>query len=66
MQMLPERHNPKWQIVTDTKLNVSVARLFTKDNTRLLQQLKSGFKIIFYWDKYISKEPYKAKIHWKF
>ena len=30
--------------ITDTKLYVSVVTLSTKDNTKLLQQLKSGFR----------------------
>ena len=30
--------------ITDTKLNVRVATLSTQDNTKLLQQLKSGFE----------------------
>ena len=30
--------------VTDTKLYVSIVTLSTKDNGKLLQQLKSGFK----------------------
>ena len=30
--------------ITDTKLNVPVVTLSTQDNTKLLQQLESGFK----------------------
>ena len=31
--------------ITDTKLSVPVVTLSTQDNAKLLQQLKSGFKI---------------------
>ena len=38
------------------KLYVPVATLSTKDNAKLLKQLKSGFKIAINWNKYQSKE----------
>ena len=40
---------------------MSVNRLFTKDNTTLLRQLKLGFKRIFQWNKYISKVTAQSK-----
>ena len=45
--------------ITDTKLYVPVVTLSTQDNPKLLQQLKSGFKITINWNKYqpkVSKE----------
>ena len=41
--------------ITDTKLYVPVATLSRHDNSNLLQQLKSGFKRVVSWNKYISK-----------
>ena len=38
--------------VTDTKLYVPVVSSSTQDNTKLLQQLKSGFKRTIKWKKY--------------
>ena len=38
--------------ITDTKLNVPVVTLSTKDNSKLLEQLKSGFKRTINWNKY--------------
>ena len=43
----------KFQI-TETKLYVPVVTLSTQGNTKLLQQLKSGFKRIISWNKYES------------
>ena len=40
--------------ITDTKLYVLVVTLSTKDNAKPLQQLKSGFKRTFIWNKYQS------------
>ena len=40
--------------ITDTKLYVPVVTLSTQDNTKLLQQLKSGFKRTINWNKYQS------------
>ena len=40
----------KFQI-TETKLYVPAETLSTQDNTKLLQQLKSGFKRIVNWNK---------------
>ena len=41
--------------INDTKLYVSVVTLSTKENAKLLQQLKSGFKRILNWNKCLSK-----------
>ena len=41
--------------VTDTKLYVPVVTLSTQENTKFLQQLKSGFKKVINWNKYLSK-----------
>ena len=41
--------------ITDTKLYVPVVTLSTQENTKFLQQLKSGFKIVINWNKYLSK-----------
>ena len=41
--------------ITDTKLYVPVVTLSTQDNSRLLQQLKPGFKTVISWNKYLSK-----------
>ena len=41
--------------ITDTKLYVPVVTLSTQENTKLLQQLKSGFKRVINWNKYLSK-----------
>ena len=40
--------------ITETKLYVPVVTLSTKDNAKLLQQLKPGFKRIINWSKYES------------
>ena len=40
--------------ITETKLYVPVVTLSTQDNTKLLQQLKSGFKRTINWNKYES------------
>ena len=41
--------------ITDTKLYVPVVTLSTQENVKLLQQLKSGFKRVINWNKYLSK-----------
>ena len=41
--------------ITNTKLYVSVVTLSTQENTKLLQQLKSGFKRVINWNKNLSK-----------
>ena len=46
--------------ITDTKFNVPLETLSTQDNARLLQQLKSGFKLAINWNKYQSKVSIQA------
>ena len=41
--------------ITETKLYVPVITLSTQDNAKLLTQIKSGFKRIINWYKYVSK-----------
>ena len=41
--------------ITDTKLYVPVVTLSTQENTKFLQQLKSDFKRVINWNKYLSK-----------
>ena len=41
--------------ITDTKLYVLVVTLSSKDNGKLLEQLKSGLKRSINWNKYQSK-----------
>ena len=47
--------------ITDTKLYVPVVTLSTQENTKLFQQLKSGFKRIINWNKYLSKQELLAQ-----
>ena len=39
--------------ITDTKLYVPVVTLSTQENTKFLQQLKSGYKRVINWNKYL-------------
>ena len=41
--------------ITDTKLFVPIVNLSTRDNAKLLEQLKSGFKRTINWNKYKPK-----------
>ena len=41
--------------ITNTGLYVPVVTLSTQENAKLLQQLKSGFKRVINWNKYLSK-----------
>ena len=41
--------------ITDTKLYVPAVTLSTQENTKFLQQLKSGVKRVINWNKYLSK-----------
>ena len=41
--------------IDNTKLYVPVVTLSTQENAKLLQQLKSGFKRVINWNKYLSK-----------
>ena len=53
--------------ITDAKLYVPVVTLSTRENTKFFQQLKSGFKRVINWNKYLSKpellaqNPYLSK-----
>ena len=47
--------------ITDTKLYVLVVTLSTQGNTKFLQQLKSGFKRVINWNKYLSKSELLAQ-----
>ena len=47
--------------ITDTKLYVPVVTLSTQENTKLLQQLKPGFKRVINWNKYLSKSELLAQ-----
>ena len=46
---------------TEIKLYIPVVTLSTQDYAKLLQQLKSGFKRIINWDKYLSKPELLAQ-----
>ena len=50
----------KFKII-NTKLYVPVVTLSTQDNAKLLQQLKSGFKRVVNWNKYLSKPELLAE-----
>ena len=41
--------------ITDTKQYITVVTLSTQENSTLLQQLKSSFKRVISWNKYLSK-----------
>ena len=47
--------------ITEAKLYVPVVTLSTQDNAKLLQQLKSGFRRITNWNKYLSKPELLAQ-----
>ena len=47
--------------ITDTKLYVPVVTLSAQENTKFLQQLKSGFKTVINWNKYLSKPELLAQ-----
>ena len=47
--------------ITDTKLYVLVVTLSTQEYTKFLQQLKSGFKRVINWNKYLSKPELLAQ-----
>ena len=47
--------------ITDTKLYVPVVTLSTQENTKFLQQLKSGFKRVINWNKYLPKPELLAQ-----
>ena len=47
--------------ITDTKLYVPVVTLSTQENTKFFQQLKSDFKSVINWNKYLSKPQLLAQ-----
>ena len=47
--------------ITDTKLYVPVVTLSTQENTKFLQQLKSDFKKIINWNRYLPKPELLAQ-----
>ena len=47
--------------ITDTKLYVPVVTLSTQENNKFFQQLKSGFKRVINWNKYLSKPELLAQ-----
>ena len=47
--------------ITDTKLYVPIVILPTQENTKFIQQLKSGFKRVISWNKYLSKPELLAQ-----
>ena len=47
--------------ITDTKLYVPVVTLSTQENAKFFQQLKSGFKRVINWNKYLSKPELLAQ-----
>ena len=55
-----EAHNATFAI-TATKLYVPVVTLSTQENTKFLQQLKSGLKRVINWNKYLSKPELLAQ-----
>ena len=52
--------NPAFTI-TETNLHVPVVTLSTQDNSKLLPQLKSGFKRTISWNKYLAKPELLAQ-----
>ena len=50
--------------VTDTKVFVPVLTLWTQDNTKLLEQVKSGFKWTINWNEYHSKNIAQRQKHY--
>ena len=47
--------------ITNRKLYVPVVTLSTQENTKFLQQLKSGFKRVINWNKYLPKPELLAR-----
>ena len=41
--------------ITNTRLYIPVVTLSTQENAKLIQNLKSGFKRVINWNKYLSK-----------
>ena len=51
-------------MITNTKLDVPIVTLSTKDNNNLTKQLNAGFKRSIYWNQYVSK-PFPETPHKK-
>ena len=47
--------------ITDTNFYVPVVTLSTQESTKFLQQLKSGFKRVIKWNKFLSKPELLAQ-----
>ena len=47
--------------ITGTKLKVPIVTLSKQDNAKLFEQLKSGFKRVINWNKYLSKPELLAR-----
>ena len=47
--------------ITNARLYVPVVTFSTQENAKLLQQLKSGFKRLINWNKYLSKPEFLAQ-----
>ena len=47
--------------ITDAKFYCPVVTLSTQENSKFLQQLKSGFKRVINWNKYLSKPEFLAQ-----
>ena len=47
--------------ITETNLYIPVVTLSTQDNSKLLPQLKNGFKRTITWNKYLAKPELLAK-----
>ena len=47
--------------ITNTKLYVPVVTLSTQENTKFFQQIKSDFKRVINWNKYLSKPELLAQ-----
>ena len=47
--------------ITYTRVYVPVVTLSTQENAKLLQQLKSGFRTVLNWNKYLSKPELLAQ-----
>ena len=47
--------------IINTRLYVPVVTLSTRENAKLLQQLKVGFKRVIDWNKYLSKPELLAQ-----
>ena len=48
--------------IRDTKLYVPLVTLSTQDNTKLLQQVESGFKRTINWNNYQTKISAQSKV----